>query len=339
MDSTLHFDHLAHLTTPTGLWEHALLTEPREEHGMCVDDVARALVVTSRVPDPTPQVVAMSTTYLAFLVAAQHDDGVMHNRRNPDGTWGDEPSTDDHWGRALWAFGVAATYSSDPVLVSSARHAAGVALKGRSRFIRSTAYAAVGASYLLDLDPDDRDAHRLILDARRVVRRSRMDKSWPWPEDSLTYANAVLPEAMLVIGRHLDASDLRDDGRYLLRWLIDQQSVDGHLSPVPVGGRRRGEPAAVGFDQQPIEIAAIAEACSTAYAETGDERWNAVILRCVAWFLGDNDSEQPMRDPATGGGYDGLEAGSVNRNQGAESTLAWLSTQQLSLLDRTPIQR
>jgi hypothetical protein len=40
-----------------------------------------------------------------------------------------------------------------------------------------------------------------------------------------------------------------------------------------------------------------------------------------------------MRDAATGAGYDGLEDGSVNQNQGAESTLAWLETLQSALID------
>jgi hypothetical protein len=334
MAPSLDLRHIVAMTTPVGLYEHALLTEPRVEHGMCVDDVARALVVTARVEDPDPDIAGLTRTYLDFLVAAQHDDGLMHNRRNPDGTWGDDASSKDHWGRALWALGVAATCLADPVAASRARIAAGTALQARSRWPRAMAYAALGASHLLDADADAADARKLLRDARHVIKRVRMDREWPWPEDALTYANAVLPEAMLVMGRHLEAADLRDDGRYLLRWLIDQQTVDGHLSPVPTTGRHRGRPAQVGYDQQPIEVAAIAEACRTAFVETRDPRWLAVIECCVRWFEGDNDAGLRMYDPVTGGGYDGLEDGSVNLNQGAESTLAWLSTVQVSTLDR-----
>jgi hypothetical protein len=39
-----------------------------------------------------------------------------------------------------------------------------------------------------------------------------------------------------------------------------------------------------------------------------------------------------MWDPATGGSYDGLEAEGVNLNQGAESTIALLSTRQQARL-------
>ncbi len=62
------YDHLARLTTATGLYEHAQGTEPRVEHGMCVDDVARALVVTCREAEPTPELLSMSRTYLTFLL-------------------------------------------------------------------------------------------------------------------------------------------------------------------------------------------------------------------------------------------------------------------------------
>ena len=84
-------------------------------------------------------------------------------------------------------------------------------------------------------------------------------------------------------------------------------------------------------------MAALAEASRTAYLETGDVRWRTVIDDCVAWFQGVNDSGVPVHDPATGAGYDGLERHGVNQNRGAESTLAWLSTQQLALLDRVSV--
>ncbi len=332
MPRTLQLAHLAHLTTRTGLWEHALGTEPRTEHGMCVDDVARALVVVSRIATPSDEVRTMTRTYLAFLEAALHDDGTMHNRRNPDGTWGDAASTEDHWGRALWAFGTAAAHLDDAVLAGAARIAAATAMGARSPHPRSMAYAALGAAQLLTVAPDDLQSRRVMLDARRLLRPALTDHTWPWPYDRLTYANAVLPQAMLAIGRHLEAHDLEADGLRLLGWLVEEQTNAGHLSMVPAQGRAEGDrrPA---FDQQPIEVAALAEAARTAYDLTGDRRWTDVVELCARWFEGDNDSGIPVRDELTGGGYDGLEAGSVNQNQGAESTLAWLATVQLSQLD------
>jgi hypothetical protein len=95
----------------------------------------------------------------------------------------------------------------------------------------------------------------------------------------------------------------------------------------PVGGCGPDDPRP-GFDQQPIEVAALADACSRAAALTGDDRWAAGVASAVAWFLGDNDAQAPMWDPCSGGGYDGLRADGPNLNQGAESTLSLISTLQ-----------
>jgi hypothetical protein len=131
----------------------------------------------------------------------------------------------------------------------------------------------------------------------------------------------------MAAGWGLGDDRLVDDGIRLLEWLLESETVDGHLSLTPVGGWGPGEPRP-GYDQQPIEAAALADACTRAFVLTGDGHWVGAVGRAVSWFLGDNDAGIPMSDPDTGGGYDGLERGGRNDNQGAESTLALVSTLQ-----------
>jgi hypothetical protein len=346
MGSRPVFDHLARLTTPDGLYEHALGATPRVEHAYCVDDVARALIVTTRVPDPSAQVRQLAEGYLGFVLAALRPDGYVHNRRRVDGSWSDRPSSADHWGRALWALGTAATHSPDIALAARARAGAGIMLRSRSRWHRATAYASLGASQQLLTASDDRSALRFLADARRALPRPGSDGTWPWPEERLTYANAVIPEAMIVIGRSLADTDLLADGLHLLSWLVKVQQHDGHLSVVPSAGWSRGD-LALGsgsgtrrrFAQQPIEVAALAEACRTAYESTGDDDWARVVDQCMAWFDGANDGGVAMHDPVTGGGFDGLEAHGASANQGAESTLAWLATVQLAQRPQLTVAR
>jgi hypothetical protein len=109
--------------------------------------------------------------------------------------------------------------------------------------------------------------------------------------------------------------------------LLDIETMPGHLSVTPVRGWAAGEPRP-GFDQQPIEVAALADACARAFDMTGDPCWRDAVLRATAWFLGENDARIAMFDMVSGGGYDGLEPNGRNENQGAESTLALLSTFQ-----------
>ena len=329
----LVFDHLASMTTPVGLYEHALLDQPRVEHGMCVDDVARALVVTSRVPAPSPAIAALTTIYLDFVVDAIHDDGRMHNRRDANGSWTDEVSTDDHWGRAIWALGTAASSSLDPEVSVPAARAAQRALRATTAWPRAAAYAGLGAALLMGSGHVSGPARHTLARTRLLLPAPQPDIWWPWPEERLTYANAVLPECMIAVGRALDDEQLRASGLMLLHWLLDEQSQGTHLSVTPAGGSVRGN-RSPGFDQQPIEVACLAEACRTAYLDTGDTTWLHAIEHCVAWFEGANDTGAEMRDAATGAGFDGLERDGVNLNRGAESTLAWLSTQQVSQLAR-----
>jgi len=329
--SILSFAHLERMSTPMGLYEHARYDEPRIQHGFCVDDVARGLVVTSREAHAPARVRHLADSYLAFLVLALKDDGRMHNRRSAVGLWIDAPSTDDHWGRALWAFGTAANHTDDISFCTAARAAAAIALLARSPHRRSMAYAALGAGLILDVDPDDEPARSLLIDARDMMGHRRPSWAWPWPEDRLTYANAVLPQAMIVIGTHLHDPDLIGEGLRLLGWLVDVQQNEGHLSLVPSTGRAPGDQPP-GFAQQPIEAAALAEACRTAYLATDDSRWLSAIDECWAWFEGLNDIGVVMFDAVTGAGFDGLERGAANQNQGAESTLAWLSTRQIALM-------
>ncbi|MDQ2758232.1 MAG: glycosyltransferase, partial [Actinomycetota bacterium] len=160
------------------------------------------------------------------------------------------------------------------------------------------------------------------------------------PEPRLRYANAALPEVLLAAGSLLEVPEAprwTEQGLTLLTWLVEQETRGDHLSVVPTGGWAAGEPRP-GFDQQPIEVAALADAAARALDVTGDPVWHDLVGRCAAWFAGANDSGVDLRDPETGGGYDGLEPGGHNENEGAESTIALISTLQQAqrLADPSP---
>ncbi len=322
------FDHLERLTTPLGLFEHARLTVPRLEHGYCLDDVSRGLLVAVRQPDPPRAARAMVQSYLRFTVKAQDSRGAFHNRRRIDGSWSDTTSVGDHWGRALWALGTAAALTEGETREQTQAVAAR-AMRARSPWPRSMAYAALGAVEVLNARPGHRAAIRLLRDARAMLPRPSGEAAWPWIEPRLTYANAVIPEALMAIGAALDDSAMVRDGVALLTWLLDLQTRDGRISVVPAGGWAPGE-ARPGFDQQPIEVAALAEACWRAHELTGEPHWNDAVHSCADWFLGANDLGLALYDASTGGCSDGLHADRINLNQGAESTLAALSTLQIA---------
>lgn len=324
---TPSFTHLRRLTDHGGLYEHALGTVPRPEHAYCVDDVARALVVVCREAAHSHEQDDLVEQYLGFVLAAQADDGRFHNRRSADLSWTDEPSVEDCWGRALWGLGAVVSSQVQPVLRDAALDAFERGASWPSPWTRAMGFAALGAVEVLRVVPEHKVATELAVAAVAMIGTATDSRAWPWPEPRLRYANAVLPEVLLATGAAVSSPALMADGLLLLEWLLASQTRNGHLSVVPVGGRGPGD-VTPGFDQQPIEVAALADACATAHDLTGDPGWLRGIDLAASWFLGNNDAATPLYDGASGGGCDGLERGGRNENQGAESTLAMLSTFQ-----------
>jgi hypothetical protein len=321
------FDHLLRLSDSRGTFEHAEFSEPRLELGYCTDDMARVLVVACREPIHTAAVDRLTTLALDFLSNAQGVSGECRNRRNIRGRWSGRRTVEDCWGRSVWGLGTAAGRSKRDAIRQDALAYFDHGVRLRSPWVRAMAFAALGAAEVVRVHPDHREARELLGDAADAIGRPAASRSWPWPEPRLSYANAVLPEALIAAGAALERRALLDDGLALLRWLLDHETAGDHLSLTPVGGAGVGDQGPR-FDQQPIEAAALADACALAAQVTGDRQWLDGLRAAVDWFLGRNDVGAAMWDPATGGGYDGLTADGPNLNQGAESTLALVSTLQ-----------
>lgn len=331
------FDHLARMTEPFGLWEHALYTQPREDHGFCTDDNARALIVVCRQPDPSSQLISLAETYLKFIEDAQLAGGGFHNRRAKDGSWEDAVGSDDSQGRALWALGTVGRSGPVPWMRDIGFAMMDEQSGFASPYPRANAFALLGASDALAASPGHPGATQIferslaaltaMLSAGGVSIGELISDEWPWPESRLTYDNARIPEALLAAGEATRHDGLVETALSLLEWLVGVETNDGHFSFTPVGGWAAGEPRPA-FDQQPVEATAMADACARAWRHTGDLRWRAGIEMAARWFLGANDVGALIYDERTGGSGDGLEASGVNENQGAESTLAGLAALQ-----------
>jgi len=320
------FDHLARLSDHRGLFEHAAGTVRREELGYCTDDNARLLVVTAREPDDNAPARHLGRIALDFVLAAQDGEGRCRNRMNRSGRWTDRAGTEDCWGRGLWGLGTAATHHRDPAIRDGAARGFDQGVRQRSPWPRAMAFAALGAAEVLAFDRGHDPARALLVDALEVIG-TVPPGAWAWPEPRLSYANAALAEAVITAGAALDSTTDRDQGLAMLAWLLALETRHEHLSVTGVGGRGPDDRGPQ-FDQQPIEAAAMADACWRAYTLTGDRAWSRGVAAAAGWFTGDNDTGLPMYDDRSGGGFDGLQPAGVNVNQGAESTLAFVSTMQ-----------
>ena len=317
------------LSDDVGIFEHAEGATPRRHLGYCLDDVARGLVVVARQPDPTPLLGDLMDRYLAFVIHAQAPDGRCHNRLGLDRRWTDEAGVDDCWGRALWGLGTAAARAGDDAVRPAQRRGVrrsapgGAAGTGGRWPSRRSAPRRSSPSH-----PTMPSARALLAAAVRSIGRPTGSRAWPWPEARLTYANAALPEVLIAAGEHLGDARALDDGLQLLGWLVDLETRDGHLSVTPVGGWSLGEHRP-GFDQQPIEVAALADALRPRAAA---ERRRAVgpdrgsRRRLVPRRQRRRDRRSTSRPPEAAAMVSTRTA--RNENQGAESTLAMIATLQ-----------
>ncbi|MGH3258420.1 MAG: glycosyltransferase [Streptosporangiaceae bacterium] len=321
------FRHLQRLTDTVGLVARTDGIVPRHGDGYRVDDIARGLMVVCREPSPSAELITLGRRYLYFLTQAQAADGKFRSRLGDDRRWRGPAGARDAWGRSLWALGTAAARGPTTGIREEALARFDASAAVDCPYPHSMAFAALGAAEILERWPSHPGALALLTVAGTVIGGPAADAAWLWPAPRLSYANAAIAEAVIVAGEKLGRDDLLRDGLRMLGWLLAGETRNGHLSVVPAGGWGRGEnrPA---FDQYPIEVAALADACARAAAVTGDTSWLTGVEMSVAWLLGENDARIPMLDERTGGCSDALSRNSRSRNQGAESTLAMISVLQ-----------
>jgi hypothetical protein len=121
-----------------------------------------------------------------------------------------------------------------------------------------------------------------------------------------------------------------------LRWLVQIQTAEeGHFRAIGSNGFFKRGSTIAQFDQQPIEASAMISSCIEAFKITGDYEWVKSSRTIFSWFLGKNDLGLALYDETSGGCRDALHADRVNRNQGAESTLSFLTSLiEMNLLEK-----
>lgn len=337
-------DHLVRLTDATGMFQHATYTIPNFGEGYCTDDNARALLLTvllEEVGQGGTQVQRLATTYAAFLQSAfDRERKRFRNFLSFDRRWLESVGSEDSHGRALWSLGTCVGRSRRPDLPAWAAEHFLLALPAvlETTSPRTWAFGLLGIREYHHRLGGDRMAAQVrdTLMARLLDLYDRTaTPDWPWFEEILSYDSARLSQALIANARDAGSARALEIGLSTLGWLVKvQTSPQLHFRPIGCNGfyRKGGERAR--FDQQPIEANATVSACLEAYRDTDDPAWMNEARSAFEWFLGRNDLGQELYDPATGGCCDGLQEDRINRNQGAESTLAFLlSLAEMNLLE------
>jgi len=331
--------HMELLTDDTGIMQHTVYRTPNRFEGYTTDDNARALMVTVMHFDMFHEdhVMDLLHTYLAFLNHSLHPKSQrFRNLMSYSRNWLDEYGSEDSHGRVLWSLGYTIWTSPSDAVLSLSNQLFKEGLKASLRFSspRAWAYSILGCLFYLSRFGGDTEAKNIVVELGERLSKmyvANRDKDWLWFEDIVTYANARMSEALIAAGKYLNEENMIEQGLESLDWLIRIQTATGggHLSLIGNSGWYRKGGKKSQYDQQPVEVFSIMEACTQAYEAMGDERWRKEIDKAFSWFLDNNDINECLYDFRTGGCYDGLQRGGVNLNQGAESTLTWLAALHL----------
>ena len=340
----LRLDHLRRMSDSTGIYQHAIYSLPDFHHGYCIDDNARALIITVLLEELVlegRELHRLAETYASFMQYAFNPDSKrFRNFMSYDRRWLETAGSEDSQGRTLWALGTCAGRSKHRHLQTWAAQMFERSLPSvlDAKSPRTWAYSLLGIyEYFRRLSGD-----RLATQARDTFTERLIDifertatEEWPWFEENLTYANALLSHVLILSGRWADNPRAFEIGLRSLRWLVSvQKAPQGHFRPIGsegfyTRGRKRAD-----FDQQPIEAHSTISACLEAYRSTNDTAWHEEARIAFEWFLGRNDLGLSLYDSKTGGCCDGLHMDRVNQNQGAESTLAYLiALSEMELLE------
>lgn len=323
--------HVKRLTDDTGIMQHAKFGIPNLKHGYCLDDNARALLMAllAFTNKKNYKALELCPIYLSYILYMQNDDGTFRNFLSFDRRFLDETGSEDSFGRTIWAIGYLLANAPNSSYYESGESIflKAVPVFEKLKSIRSIANTIVGISYYLQRNPsDDSMIELLSCLSKKLVKSYEVNSSdnWKWFEPLLTYDNAMLPLALLHATEILTDDKIRETAFSSMEFLISKTFANGYLSIIGNDGWYKKDEKRATFAQQPLDAMAMVLLFQQAFKLTKNEEYLNKLFTSYMWFLGENDLRISLYDSETNGCCDGLESDGVNRNQGAESTLAYV---------------
>jgi len=328
-------DHLKQMTTDKGIIQFSKINQPDFSTGYTLDDNARALVAACMYFKLTgdEKILYYIQKYLSFIKYCQQPGGDFLNYVDKDNHFTDQNNTvnlEDSNGRAIWALGYLISLidllptkivlEADRIIEKSIQYL------GKVHSTRAMALSIKGLYYYQHSIKSSENIALITILANRLVQmyKHEYDEKWEWFEGYLTYANSIMPEAMLYAWLLTGDTTYKNIAVSSFNFLLASTFNANGIEVISnkkwlLKGEEQGH-----FGEQPIDVAYTIMTLGKFYDVTGDEEYRQKMETAFNWFLGKNRLHQIVYNPCTGGCYDGLEETHVNLNQGAESTVSYL---------------
>lgn len=331
--------HIKRLTDDTGIIQHAKFGIPNLKEGYSLDDNARALLMVLMAYRQKRDELALelSPIYLSYIHYMQNKDGTFRNFLSFNRNFLDKVGSEDSFGRTIWALGYLLANAPNDAYYQTGKLIFFNASPNFEKLqsIRGIANSMVGISYYLKRNPnDDSMTERLRNLAGKLIRHYEENSShdWKWFEPLLAYDNGILPLALLHSAEILKDPNITEIALETMNFLSEKTLKDGYLSIIGNEKWHKKDGERSMFAQQPVDALAMILMYHQAFRLTRDKEYLQKLFACFMWFLGENDLRMSLFDFETKGCCDGFENYGVNRNQGAESSLAYLISHLTVLL-------
>ena len=323
--------HINRLTDDTGIIQHAKFGIPNLKEGYCLDDNSRALLMVLMAYRQLKDVRALelSPIYLSYIHYMQNANGTFKNFLSFNRNYQDEVGSEDSFGRTIWALGYLLWNAPNDAYYQTGKLVFFNASPNfeKLKSIRSIANTMIGISYYLKSNPSDESmTERLRNMAQNLIKHYEENETpdWNWFESLLAYDNGILPLALLHSAEILNDAKITKTALKSMNFLTKHTLKDNYLSVIGNEKWYKKEGERSVFAQQPIDAMAMVLMYHQAYHVTKDKDYLNKLYTSFLWFLGENDLRMNLYDFETQGCCDGFESNGVNRNQGAESSLAYL---------------
>jgi glycosyltransferase involved in cell wall biosynthesis len=334
----IRLDYLKKMTTYFGILQFSVLNSPSLDSGYTLDDNARALIAMCRHFELTGDRsdIKYIKIYFYFIKYCQQTDGCFLNYVDEKEQFTEQNNSinlEDSTGRAIWGLGYLLSLRSllPAELISEAELVMQEALPNVEKIHSSRAMGFIikGLYYRNLKDRREQDILLVRKMANRLVQMYRHEQTneWRWFESYLTYANSIMPEALLLAGLLTDEATYKDIARTTVDFLLANIFTQNRIKVISNKGwlyKDQFPGVAVTGGEQPIDVAYTILALKQFDKVFNNGIYSDKIRKAFNWFLGNNHLHQIIYNPCTGGCYDGLEETHVNLNQGAESTISYL---------------
>jgi glycosyltransferase involved in cell wall biosynthesis len=331
----INLDHIKRMTTSLGIIQFSKICKPDITSGYTLDDNARALIAISMhyKLNKEKEDLEYINVYLNFIVRCQQTSGNFINyvdENNQEHIQNSYVNLEDSNARAVWALGYVISLKDE--LPKEVIDKATISLLKCLQWIpslmspRSIGFTIKGL-YFYYMGTKEKYVISIIEKlAKNLMTNYDINamKDWKWFEKYMTYANSILPEALLYTYLLTGKTAYKNIAKESFDFQLSKMFSNGHFKVISNNGWYQKNIEPNQFGEQPIDVSYTIQALDIFHNTFFNEDYRLKMEVVFSWFLGKNQLNQIMYNPIIGGCFDGLEKNHVNLNQGAESSVCYL---------------